>query len=300
VVDPQAIRVEGSSMGLVEGDTVTLRALAVGMLLPSGNDAANAAAVHIAGSIPAFAELMNQRARELGMRNTSFETPSGLDGEHHYSTAYDLALLAREALKNPDFTAICGEYRIRTSFGNPPFQRWLVNHNRMLNYYEYTNGMKTGFTRKAGRCLVTTALKDGVQLICVTLRCSDDWSVHKNLYERFFSAMELVDVAYEVPEIGVRVTGGVQPVVPLKRVGSALAAVPVEGEYTVDYRALTPPFLYAPVSEGQLIGQLELWLDGNPVATLDLAAAQDVPLMSPYEPEREPLLRRILRIFDRE
>lgn len=102
-VDEKAIMVEGSSMGLTKGDKASLRALATGMLLASGNDAANAAAVRIAGSIPAFAAMMNSRAKEMGLVNTSFETPSGLDGESHYSTAYDMAMLSREALKNDEF-----------------------------------------------------------------------------------------------------------------------------------------------------------------------------------------------------
>ena len=107
-VSGSAIAAEGSSMGLLPGDSVTLRVLAEGMLLASGNDAANAAAVRVAGSVPAFVRLMNERAAELGMKNTSFMTPSGLDGERHCSTAYDMALLGRAALQNPDFAAICG------------------------------------------------------------------------------------------------------------------------------------------------------------------------------------------------
>jgi len=148
-VDANAIRVEGSSMGLRDGDKVSLRALAAGMLLPSGNDAANAAAIRISGSIPDFIGKMNQKAEELGMRDTSFETPSGLDGENHYSTAFDMAILTRAALQNDHFVSICSQYRMRASFGNPPAPRWMLNHNKLLNYYEGAFGVKTGFTKKS-------------------------------------------------------------------------------------------------------------------------------------------------------
>lgn len=148
-------------MGLKEGDTVTLRTLAHGMLLPSGNDAANAAAVRIAGSKDAFAELMNEKARELGLEDTHYVTPSGLDADGHYSSAYDLAILAAYALENPDFREICCKESAKVEFGNPPYGRWLKNHNKLLNLYPYAIGVKTGYTDDAKRCLVTAAQKDG-------------------------------------------------------------------------------------------------------------------------------------------
>ena len=156
-VDSDAIRVEGSSMGLQEGDSVSLRALAYGMLLASGNDGANAAAVRIAGSIPAFVERMNARAAEIGMADTRFATPSGLDDPGHYSTAYDMALLAREALQSPLFAEICAQSKAVVQYGNPPYNRWLTNHNRLLREYPGTIGVKTGFTKASGRCQIGRA-----------------------------------------------------------------------------------------------------------------------------------------------
>ena len=119
-------------MGLQTGDVVTKRALCIGMLLPSGNDAANAAAVAVAGSIPAFLEQMNRRAAEIGMTRTYFASPSGLDAEGHGSSAYDMALLTRTALQNPDFASICGSISMELSFGNPPYVRTLYNTNKLL------------------------------------------------------------------------------------------------------------------------------------------------------------------------
>jgi len=283
VVDPAAIKVEGSSMGLTEGDQVTLRTLAVGMLLASGNDAANAAAVRISGSIPAFVELMNSRAKELGLENTSFETPSGLDGENHYSSARDLALLARAALKHDEFREICGQYRMRASYGNPPYDRWLTNHNRLLNYCEGAIGLKTGFTKKAGRCLVSAVNRDGVELICVTLNCPDDWDTHKSLYDRFSPTLEVEDLARSMPSLRIPVTGGDVQEVEAVTYDTSPIPVPVNNP-DIQYRVkVFSQFLYAPVNAGQPVGEALVTLEGEPVATLTLVAGRTVPLKHPYE-----------------
>ncbi len=294
-VDSAAIRVEGSSMGLQEGDQVSLRALAVGMLLHSGNDAANAAAVRISGSIPAFVEKMNQKAKELGMKNTSFETPSGLDGEHHYSTAYDMALLAQYALENETFAGICSQYRMRTNFGNPPADRWLTNHNKLLNYYEGTYGVKTGFTKKAGRCLVSAAQRDGVQLICVTLNCPDDWTVHRNLFDTFFPQLELINLAQRVPPIQVQVTGGIFPRVEPEQLEDVSIPLPVSGS-RLRCDVVVPPFLYAPVRKGDYLGEARIYLNEELVTTFPLACDRDVALLHPYQ-EKRGLWGRLAGLF---
>jgi len=282
-VDPKAIHVEGSSMGLREGDKASLHGLAVGMLLSSGNDAANAAAVRISGNLPAFAEKMNARAAQIGMTNTSFETPSGLDGEHHYSTAYDMALLAREAIANDRFVAICSQYKLRANFGNPPYNRWLKNHNRLLSTYDGAFGVKTGFTRKSGRCLVSAARRDGVELICVTLGCPDDWGTHRNLYDRFFAQLELRDLAEGLPAMNVPVVGGAQDTISAQHYESAPIAVPKQGA-AIRYEARLPKFVYAPVQKGQYLGEVDIYLDDQRVFTLSLMAGADVPLLHEYKP----------------
>jgi len=295
-VDPDAIRVEGSSMGLQEGDTVTLHALAVGMLLHSGNDAANAAAVRISGCTEAFVEKMNRRAAEIGMRDTSFETPSGLDGEHHYSTAYDMALLAREAISNEAFVAICSQYKLRASYGNPPYARWLKNHNRLLSYYDGAFGVKTGFTKKAGRCLVSAARREGVELICVTLSCPDDWTTHQNLYDRFFARLHIQDLAQSLPVTQVSVVGGAQSWVAAIPSGEAPVAVPTE-DGQIRYEISLPPFLYAPVQRGQYLGEADVFLDDEKVSTLSLIAGEDVPHPPGFQ-EKKGIFERISDLID--
>ena len=205
-VDPDAIQVEGSSMGLQEGDSVSLYALACGMLLPSGNDAANAAGVRLYGSIEGFVQAMNQRAQELGLHNTHYVTACGLDAEGHYSTAFDLAKLTRVALQNEDFAFICSQSSMKVKFGNPPYERWLQNYNRLLELYPDCIGVKTGFTDDAGRCLVSAAERDGMTLICVTLDAQDDWNLHASLYDQCFQDYSMQPLPQ--PPASVTLVGG--------------------------------------------------------------------------------------------
>lgn len=299
VVDPEAIRVEGSSMGLQEGDVVTKRMLCYGMLLPSGNDAANATAVRLAGSIPEFAKLMNARAARIGMTHTCFVTPSGLDAEGHGASARDMGLLARTAMQNPDFRAICSQSRAEVCFGNPPYNRWLKNTNKLLTMYEGVVGVKTGFTDEAGRCLVSFCERDGVSLLCVTLHAKDDWNDHMKLYDYGFA--HVVSQPVEPPDaLSVSVVGGTADTVAL-RTRDPLSV----GTDNGDLRQLTvqvqvEPFLYAPVPENARVGNLAYYYEGRHVAdvplyTVDAVAAQE------QEPETpgfwQALLARIRSWF---
>ncbi len=192
-VDSEAIKVEGSSMGLSEGKVVTKRILCYGMMLPSGNDAANAAAVAVSGSIEAFVRLMNEKAENFGLLDTHFVTPSGLDDytDEHYSTALDMANLTRLALSDETFREICGTSSICLQFGDGE-SFWLSNSNKLLSSCDGVIGVKTGFTDKAGRCLVSACERDGVTLICVTLSDPNDWYDHTNLYDYCFSKVGAV------------------------------------------------------------------------------------------------------------
>lgn len=273
-VDRNAIRVEGSSMGLREGDTVTLRTLAYGMLLPSGNDAANAAAVRIAGTKEAFVRLMNERAAELGLENTHFMTPSGLDEDTHYSSARDMAMLAREALANPAFAEICGKSSAKVQFGNPPYDRWLTNHNKLLKYYPGVTGVKTGFTGRAGRCLVSSAQRDGVELIAVTLGCPDDWNVHMRLYDACFAKARRQTVALPALALPVAGAGAVSTV------WSGNEATLLEGE-EAEVLVTAEHFLFAPVEAGRVVGKAAVRAGEETVAEFDLVAAESASLPEP-------------------
>lgn len=287
VVDSNAIMVEGSSMGLQKGDIVTKYALCCGMLLPSGNDAANAAAVKLAGSISDFAVMMNDRARELGLSKTFFVTPSGLEGEGHGSSAYDMAILAREALKNETFRDICSQSSMQVEFGNPPYKRWLKNTNKLLTMCNGVYGVKTGFTDEAGRCLVSACQRDGMELICVTLNDRNDWEDHSRLYDYGFGRVSRVELT--IPEV-----------FELDLAGSSedkLAAVPGDLPVTVTslmqeqgdigLRVISSPFVYAPVSRGDEVAQLEISFRGREVRRIPLYAQDDAAVKKKSSPEKK-------------
>ncbi len=276
VVDEKAIQVEGSSMGLQKGDSASLRTLACGMLLPSGNDAANAAAVRIGGSIAEFAAMMNQRAAAIGMTNSHFVTPSGLDDEQHYSTAHDMAKLARVALKNNAFQDICSRNIAKVEFGNPPYERWLKNHNRLLNEYKGAIGVKTGFTKKSGRCLVSAAERDGVTLIAVTLNAPNDWQDHTLMFNYGFNDVkpQQYDVKYE--EIQLNVVGGKSAKVGVVPLTSTMVNVEENKLQDITQKVIAEHFYYAPIQAGDVVGKIELYLDGEEIGTATLIASEDV------------------------
>ena len=253
-VDPLAILVEGTSMGLREGDRVSRRDLLYGILLPSGNDAANAAAVSVSGSIGAFVELMNSRAQELGLSNTHFVTPSGLDADGHYTTARDLAKLAAFAMKNEVFREVAACKSAEVEFGNPPYKRTLYNSNKMLRRYDGAIGVKTGYTKASGRTLVSCAQRGATRFVCVTLSDPDDWNDHTRLLDWAFENYEYRCVAGDTPVYAVPVLSGTVQfcaVTPERE-----AYLLLRPEDTVTLTAELPRFAFAPVQQGTRAGTL--------------------------------------------
>lgn len=279
VVDKNAIKVEGSSMGLKEGDIVTMRTLVYGMLLPSGNDAANAAAVRLCGSVEAFVQKMNLRAKELGLTSTHFVTPSGLDDntDEHYSTAYDIALLTREALKNPDFCEICKKYTAKLEFGNPPYERWLTNNNKLLNTCEGVIGVKTGFTDKAKRCLVSACKRNGATLICVTLNDPNDWLDHSKLFDYGFGMFETQTLSLESTKIAVNTVGGKADTVVCKTKKVSVSMLRNRSD-KVKAEIYTDPFVYAPVADNAVVGKVRYIYDNQLICEEPIYTAQTVAI----------------------
>ncbi|WP_188388626.1 D-alanyl-D-alanine carboxypeptidase family protein [Priestia taiwanensis] len=201
-ISDTAVRTEGSSIYLAPGQKIKLRDLVYGLMLRSGNDAAQAIAETVGGSIEGFVYMMNEKAAEIGMLNTQFINPHGLDGKgfEHYSTAYDMAILARYAMQHEDYREIAG-----TKFHKAPNteQSWdyaWKNKNKLLTgLYEFSTGGKTGFTKQAGRTLVSTASKEKENLICVTITAGDDWNDHISLFNKGFDQYDLVKLIKKGP-----------------------------------------------------------------------------------------------------
>ncbi|MDY3863965.1 MAG: serine hydrolase, partial [Eubacteriales bacterium] len=252
---PEAVGVEGSSVYLSAGEELTLEQLLYALLLQSANDAAAAIAVGVGGSIAEFADLMNAQAQRLGLTDTHFANPHGLDADGHYTTARELAVITREALSHPLIRKIVGTRRATIPQGENPDARLLVNHNRLLRTYPDAIGVKTGFTKKSGRCLVSAAERNGVTLIAVTLNAPDDWRDHTAMLDYGFTRFDTVDICRAGDAVcSVPVTGGTAEAVPMHAAESLTAALPI-GHAPIRVTVEAPHFLYAPVPLDRQTGE---------------------------------------------
>lgn len=194
-VSEKATYTEGSSVYLKPGEKIKLKDLVYGLMLRSGNDASIAIAEYVGGSVDGFVYLMNQKAKEIGMLNTHFANPNGLDNQKdHYSTAYDMALLTRYAMGNKEYKTIAGTKEYRAPNPTENWDRIWKNKNRLLTKYKYCTGGKTGYTKLAKRTLVTTATKGDMNLIAVTINDSTDWNDHISMYENGFKNYDMTEV----------------------------------------------------------------------------------------------------------
>ena len=272
-VTKEMLAVEGSSMGLLPGDTVSLHDLLYGMMLASGNDAANVTAIAVGGSVAEFVELMNKKAEELGLQNTHFATPSGLDAEGHYTTAYELAMLARYALQNEEFSKAAATESAVLNYGNPPYRRTLTNHNKLLKLYDGAVGVKTGFTKKSGRCLVSAAKRDGKYLIAVTLNDQNDWQDHINMFDYGFSVIKQVECMPEQDAYSLPVISGEKETVEIKVEPFTVNALNTDN---ISCSVSMPEFVYSPIKKGDTVGEIEYRQGENILATVKLTASENI------------------------
>ena len=269
-VDPAAVGVEGSSLYLKAGEQLPLEHLLYGLLLHSGNDAAVAIAIHCAGDVETFVGWMNEKAQALGMANSHFENPNGLEGEAHYSCAYDLALLGKAVVENETLAPIAATKSI--TLGN----RSLSNHNKLLWRYEGCIGLKTGFTKKAGRTLVSAAKRGETTLIAVTLNDGNDWADHAALFDYGFSVCHSHLLARGGRDVGlVKVEGSLVPAVGVRVTNDVRYALK-EGEQ-VTARWDLPKTLPAPVRAGDVVGALTFYWNDKEIGRAELVAAASVP-----------------------
>lgn len=267
---------EGSSMYLKVGEKVRLSDLAVGMMMQSGNDAANAAAIAISGSVKDFAKRMNRRAEELGMENTRFVTPSGLDDSAHYSTARDMAKLMAAALCNSSFRELTAKKSETVSFISPRSKRVTYpNHNRLLSLYDGCIGGKTGYTMSAGRCLVTAAKRGGMTLIAVTLDDRDDWDDHCALYDYGFSQYTAL-APDKIGVIRIAVAGGTTDETVVVPARDKTVVIPRDKLKNLKTAIRLPPFLYAPTEKDTPVGYIEYSIDGRTAGKVPLICSDTI------------------------
>jgi len=256
---------EGSSMYLKPGDTLLLEELLYGLMLVSGNDAALAVAHCVSGELDAFVELMNGTAEELGMTHSHFANPNGLDAEGHYSSARDLSVLAAHALENQDFRRIVSTASVTIG------ERYLKNHNKLLRICEGCIGVKTGFTKAAGRTLVSAACRDGMTLVCTTLNDGDDWNDHMALLDYGFANYHM-ETAVSAGQVlaSTFVRSGTVASIPLAAANDLQYPL-AEGEL-LKVVARVPVSVPAPVVPGQTVGEVCAYLGDEEVASVDLIA----------------------------
>jgi len=265
-----ACQAEGSSMYLKEGEELTLKELLYGLLLQSGNDAALAIAIGCAGDVETFVGWMNQWAEDLGMKDSHFVNPNGLDDEAHYSTAYDLALLGQAALKNETLREIMATKSIQVA------GRSLTNHNKLLWRYEGCGGMKTGYTMAAGRTLVSCATRNGQTLICVTLNDPNDWQDHAKLFDYGFANFSAHPLARKDKVVRtLPVVGGLVPQVDV--VTASDVVYPLTASERVKAQIILPKNAPAPVRKGYVAGRLIFTVEGKQVGETYLLYAAEIP-----------------------
>ena len=283
-VDRAAVGVEGSSVYLYEGEKLTLEALLYALLLQSANDAAVAIAYGVAGGIPEFAEMMNDKACSLGLTNTNFENPHGLDSEEHYTTARDLAKITSAALSSDVLRTIVSTYKMTIPQQNTNGIRLLVNHNRLLRSYDGCIGVKTGYTRRSGRCLVSAADRDGLLLIAVTLSSSNDWKEHKEMLDYGYSMYESVvlsqsgELSYTIP-----VFNGISPSVTASyktENGDPLSVILPKNHSAITCSVELPQFLWGTYKKGSTVGRVIFFCNEKIICEVPLTLDFDVPEIS--------------------
>ena len=272
--------VEGSTLWLVQGDKIPLGELLAGMMMHSGNDATVAVAEHIAGSVPAFVEMMNEKATEIGAYNTHFVNPNGLPDEKHYTTAFDLAKIAAYGYSLPHFEEIVSKQETIYDWVKDPAKK-LRNENQMLWLYRGANGVKTGYTEAAGRCLVSAARRDGMQLVAVVLDSYYMWNDSIALLDYGFHSVQpktLVKKGEVVTKVDV--ADGRHDEVELIAAESLVVAEKNGESAKVEKKIEIPNDVAAPIKKGDVIGKVVCYYDGKRQGSINLLAAQDVEYYS--------------------
>lgn len=268
-IPKEAVGIEGSSMYLKEGEILTLQELLYGLMLSSGNDAAVALAVYCGGTVEGFVQLMNDKAHNLGLKDTHFENPNGLDSPGHYSTAKDLAVLAEFAMENPIFAKTVSTKSVKIG------DRYLTNHNKLLWRVEGADGVKTGFTKAAGRILVSSAVRNDRRLIAVTIQAPDDWNDHKKLLEEGFSRYTVRTVVSEGDPVGsLEVLGGENHRVQVLAAEDFCYAL--ASDETAQMALPGPGFIYAPAVEGADAGHAYVLIRGKAVGKVHVIYGQTI------------------------
>ena len=295
-VSNNAAGTEGSSIYLKSGEEITLEHLLYGLMLASGNDAAIAIAEHVGGSVPNFAKMMTDKAKSLGLKNTSFKNPNGLDADGHYTTAYDLAIITRAALENEKFKEIVSTKTKNISNGNESYMRTLSNHNKLLSLYNGCIGVKTGYTKKTGRCLVSAAERDGFRVIAVTLNAPDDWNDHKNMLDNAFKNYRkkpLIIKDMILKTIPVE-NGSLKRLELLAGDNFYITLTGKDDLSSIELTYQSPQKIEAPIKKGSVIGNITISYKEKFLGKIDLLAGEDILYQEPPKPTFDGVFYKLI------
>lgn len=266
--EPEWCNIEGSSMYLDYNKTYSVKELLTGLMLVSGNDAATVLANHISGSEAGFAKLMNDKAASLGMKNSHFTNPHGLDDPEHYSTARDMAILAESCLNNEELVSIAS--KISATVGELTY----YNHNRLLREYDGCTGLKTGYTIAAGRTLVSSAERNGMHLVCVTLNAPEDWADHKKLLDYGYNNYSLSKFDESSFSVNLPVISAAKQTV--SAVPENAITILASKSDVVDVQLEAPRVLFAGGIKGEKVGQIRVTVNGELAAEENLVYTENV------------------------
>ena len=279
-VSRRAAGTEGSTLWLEEGKKVRFGDLLYGIIMRSGNDGTVAVAEHVAGNVDAFARMMTEKAREIGAADTYFVNPHGLPDERHYTTAYDMALIASYGYRNPVFVDIVKTKEKTIPWGGDPADFWR-NENQMLWLYDGANGVKTGYTDAAGRCLVAGAERDGIQLVAVVLDSIYMWNDSIAMLDYGFAHVKPLRMVNGGESFGnLSVLSGRRRQVPVRTASDIMVPVGDDGDGGYSKVVDLPKALHAPVEAGDVVGTVRVMYDGREVGSTDLVATESVEVKS--------------------
>ena len=265
-IPKKATLVEGTSIYLRENEELTVRQLLYGLMLQSGNDSAMALAMHTAGSVEKFAELMEKTANNVGVKDSSFSNPHGLDDKEHYTTAYDLAKITSYALKNQDFRDIVSTKKYNIPQTENGTARTLVNKNKLLSRLEGCVGVKTGFTSKAGRCLVSAAKRGDIEVVCVVLNCGPMFEESANLIESAFEEFDLYQILPDYNFVAdVMVENGINKKVRIYSKKGFSIVTTKEKREKIEVKYEFPDKIVAPVEKEKVVGKVKVFLDSEQI-----------------------------------
>jgi len=271
-VSEKAQNQEGSSVYLRKGEKITAKELLFALMLNSGNDAAMVIAENVGGTEENFVNMMNEKAKELGCKKTNFENPSGLPSDRHFSTAYDMAIIMAYAMKNDLFMEIVSqkEYQIKTESTTS----YLKNHNKLLWQYPYCTGGKTGYTKDAGRCLVSCSQKDGKSIVCVTLNKHDDWQIHMDYTNKAFEKVKEMEIFEKYDIITTRKINGLP--VNLLAGEDISIFIASRNKRNLICRILLDENINQDITAGEKIGIAHIYYKKFHIATVELLSGRNI------------------------